>query len=67
MATRSTERREPRGMRVDEFAERSGYKITTIRKKLQRREIGYRKVGRIILIPASELERITGEYRPPLV
>ncbi len=54
-----------RNMRIEEFASRSGYKESTIRKKIQRREIGYRKVGRMVVIPESELTRILGEYREP--
>lgn len=50
-----------RHMRVDEFADRSGYKIATIRKKIARREISYRKVGRIITIPESSLAKLLGD------
>lgn len=56
-----------RHIRVGEFANRSGYAIPTIRKKLARREIAYRKVGRIISIPESELARLLGELREPVV
>jgi|CXWL01.1.fsa_nt_gi hypothetical protein len=52
-----------RHIRVEEFANRSGYAIPTIRKKIARREIAYRKVGRIITIPESELARLLGELR----
>ena len=55
-----------RHIRVQEFADRSGYAIPTIRKKIARREIAYRKVGRIITIPESELTRILGELREPV-
>ena len=54
-------------IRVAEFAERSGYEVSTVRKKLQQRLIGYRKCGRIVLIPESELERVMGAYHPPVV
>ena len=50
-----------RHIRVEEFADRSGYKVPTIRKKIARREIDFRKVGRIISIPESELARILGD------
>lgn len=53
-----------RHLRVEEFARLTGYRIPTIRKKLHRREIGYRKVGRIIAIPESEVERLLGQLRP---
>ncbi len=55
-----------RHIRVEEFAERVGYSIATIRKKLARREIGFRKVGRIIAIPESEVARLLGDYVPPI-
>jgi len=52
-------------LRIPEFAERVGYKPTTIRKKLARREIAYHKVGRIIVIPEEEAERLLrNDYRP---
>jgi hypothetical protein len=57
---------EERHMRVKEFAKRSGYEIATVRKKLLRREISYRKVGRIVIIPESELERLLGDLRPAI-
>jgi hypothetical protein len=50
-----------RHIRIDEFAHRSGYKVATIRKKIARREIAYRKAGRIVTIPESELSKILGE------
>jgi hypothetical protein len=56
-----------KNLRVNAFAASSGYSIATIRKKISRREIGYRKVGRIVLIPESELTRLLGDYRPPVV
>ena len=56
-----------RGLRVDEAVQRLGYKDATIRKKLRRRELGYYKVGRIILIPESEVERLRGDYHPPIL
>jgi len=55
-----------RHMRVEEFARLTGYKITTVRKKLLRREITYRKVGRIVIIPESEVDRLLGDLRPAI-
>jgi len=55
-----------RHIRVDEFARLTGYSVVSIRKKLSRREIGHRKVGRIIAIPESEVARLLGVYRPPV-
>lgn len=49
-----------RHLRVAEFAHRSGYAIPTIRRKIARREISYRKIGRIVSIPESELARLMG-------
>jgi excisionase family DNA binding protein len=59
--------KEERDLRVHEFAARSGYQVSTIRKKLLQREIGYRKCGRLVLIPESELQRIRGPYLPPVI
>lgn len=59
--------KEEKDLRVHEFAARSGYQISTIRKKLLQRQIGYRKCGRIILIPEAELQRIRGPYVPPIL
>ncbi len=56
-----------RHLRVEEFASRTGYKVSTIRKKLLRRELTYRKVGRIVLIPESELQRLLGDLRPAIL
>ena len=56
-----------RGLRIDEVAQRTGYKEATIRKKVRRRELGYRKVGRIISIPESEVERLMGDYHAPML
>lgn len=55
-----------RYLRVAEFAELSHYKPSTIRKKILQRLLGYRKMGRLVLIPESELARIQGDYRPPV-
>ncbi len=53
--------------RVSEVAERTGYTQATIRKKILRREIGYHKVGRIVLVPESEIVRLLGDFRPAIV
>jgi excisionase family DNA binding protein len=66
MATRNLIQSIERHIRVEEFANRSGYSIPTIRKKISRREIAYRKVGRIITIPESELVRLLGELHEPI-
>ncbi len=44
--------------RVAEFARLTGYKESTIRRKLYERTIGYKRIGRIIVIPSSELRRL---------
>ena len=50
-----------RHMRVSEFANRSGYAIMTVRKKMYTGKIAYRKIGRIVTIPESELSRMLGD------
>ena len=57
---------EERRLRIAEFAECVGYKPSTIRKKLLRREIAYHKIGRIIVIPESEVVRLLGDLRPAI-
>lgn len=53
--------------RLTDASKASGYSVAALRKKILRREIGYRKTGRIITIPESEISRLLGEYRPPIV
>ena len=55
---------EERKLRIPEFAKSVGYKPSTIRKKLLRREIAYHKVGRNIVIPESEVTRLLADFRP---
>lgn len=52
--------------RVNEVAQLTGLAVATIRKKVLRREIGYRKGSRAVLIPASEIEKLLGSYRPAI-
>ncbi len=49
-----------------EVAELTGLALATIRRRILRREIGYAKAGRAILIPASEVARLLGDYKPPI-
>jgi excisionase family DNA binding protein len=52
---------------VGEVAVRTGWKPSTVRKKILRRELGYVKLGRSVRIPESELERlIINGFRPAL-
>ena len=37
--------------------------VQKVRKMIQRGEIGYRRIGRLVRIPSSEIERI-GEFHP---
>ncbi len=37
--------------------------VEKIRKMIQKREISYKKIGRLVRIPSSELEKI-GQYFP---
>ena len=55
-----------KGLRVKAFADATGYKESTVRKKLQRREISFWKINRIILIPESEVTRLFGDFRPAI-
>ena len=50
--------------RPTEVAQLTGLALATIRKKIHRREIAYRKGERAILIPQSEVERLMGRYLP---
>ena len=54
--------------RLPEVERATGYTISSLRQKILRRQLGYRKSksGRIITIPESEVTRLMGEYRPPL-
>ncbi len=53
-----------KNLRIAEFADRVGYKVSTIRKKVWRRELDSIKVGRLILIPEKEVERLLADFRP---
>jgi len=51
-------------LRIADFAKRVGYEVSTIRKKVWRRELDSIKVGRIVLIPEREVERLLSDFRP---
>ncbi|MCA9468585.1 MAG: excisionase family DNA-binding protein [Nitrospira sp.] len=51
-------------LRISEFAKLVGYQVSTIRKKIYKREIDSFKVGRLILIPRSEVGRLLKDFRP---
>lgn len=53
-----------KNLRLHEFCELVGYKTSTVRKKIFKREIDSIKVGRIILIPKREVKRLLADYRP---
>jgi excisionase family DNA binding protein len=53
-----------KNLRLAEFARLVGYEVSTVRKKIHRREIDSIKVGRIVLIPESEVDRLLKDYRP---
>lgn len=55
---------EEKKLRVPEFAGRTGYAISTIRKMIYRRQIDSFKVGRIVLIPEREVGRLLADFRP---
>lgn len=52
--------------RLGVVAQLSGYSVSSLRQKIASGLIGHRKTGRIITVPQSEVERLLGEYRPPL-
>ena len=52
---------------VGEAAERLGLKVSTNRRWISERTIGYVKIGRSVRIPNDEIKRIIGEgYRPAI-
>lgn len=53
-------------LRVHEVAALTGYSVATIRKKVLKRELGFRKVNRIISIPESEVVRLLGAFQPAI-
>ena len=51
--------------RLSEVAELSGYKVSTIRKKIFRKEIGSKRIGRLVVVPEKDLQKfMAGDYRP---
>ena len=51
--------------RLSEVAEMSGYKVSTLRKKILTRELGCKKIGRIVVVPETDLKTFLGnDYRP---
>lgn len=56
-----------RHIRVPEFVSRTGLAPATVRKKIARREIAYHKVGRCVVIPESEVARLLGQRREPIL
>lgn len=51
--------------RLHEVAELSGFKVSTLRKKIFRKELGSRRVGRLVLVPETDLKKFLGnDYRP---
>lgn len=52
---------------VMQFADRTGWKVSTVRKKILRREIAYVKLGRSIRIQQSVLDAlIESGFRPAI-
>lgn len=50
--------------RLTEASELTGYSVAALRKKISHRQLGYRKTGRIITVPAGELSKLLGAFRP---
>jgi hypothetical protein len=55
-----------RNYRLSDLTAITGYTVAAMRKKIRRGELGYRKIGRIVVVPESEVKRLLGEYRPPI-
>ena len=53
-----------KNLRIAAFAERVGYEVSTIRKKVSKRELDSIKVGRLVLIPEREVDRLLSDFRP---
>jgi len=51
-------------LRISVFAKRVGYEVSTIRKKVWKREIDSIKMGRLLLIPEREVDRLLADFRP---
>ena len=52
---------------IPQFSEPLGIRVATTRRWLQERKITHVKVGRLVRIPESELERIIAEGLRPAV
>ncbi len=52
--------------RVSEVALMTGLSVATIRKKLSRREVGYRKGVRAVTVPEREVQKLLGAYIAPV-
>jgi excisionase family DNA binding protein len=50
--------------RVDEAAQLTGLAVISIRRKIAHRQIGFRKAGRAVLIPESEVMKLLGRFIP---
>jgi excisionase family DNA binding protein len=50
--------------RISELADALGVPASTIRGWIARREIASRRIGRVVLVPAAELERLLGTPEP---
>lgn len=49
-----------RNYRLSDLSTITGYTVAAIRKKIRRRELGYRKIGRIVVVPESEVKQREG-------
>ena len=55
-----------RHYRLKEVTRFAPYSVATLRKKILKRELAYRKVGRAIMIPESEIRRLLGKLTLPI-
>ena len=51
-----------RNFRLPEVSELTGYSVSSLRRKVRLREIGSRKIGRIVCVPASEIKRLLAQH-----
>lgn len=55
-----------RHFRLKEVTRFVPYSVATLRKKILNRELAYRKVGRAVMVPESEIRRLLGALTLPI-
>ena len=51
-----------KNFRLPEVSELTGYSVSSLRRMVRLREIGSRKIGRIVCVPASEIKRLLAQH-----